>query len=322
MVSRRTLLLASPAALILPTGGQTLIAATDAATCLPSSLPQNYLGLGDIYGPALGYWGLRAVSSAYAAAGGPAIQLQRAWDNATKDIHVLSSGLLDVATATKFLSGTNGGVSIWYDQSGNGCHHKQPHQPLQPQFAFNAVGSNPGVTFIAGGGTFLENAAGISDTVAPVTFSHYVRPQMAATRNIDYMIFDSANGGNQCYQVDGFGAANLWAFFWSNNIVPARNNAWHSVQLKLSIGQSASNIYFDGTPNFETFSISSQTKVLSGPNSIGCDISGAGGPYQEYFNGLIAEIGVFPIAATLSQMAAAASNQATYCGAVASGQTI
>lgn len=322
MISRRTLLLATPMALILPAHAQTLIAETGAASCPSSSPPQNYAGLGDIYGPALGYWGLRAFSSAYAAAGGPAIRLQRAWDNATKDIHVLNSGLLDVATAAKFLSGTNGGVSIWYDQSGNGCHHKQIDQRLQPQFAFNAAGSNPGITFIASGGTFLEYAAGVADTVAPLTFSHYVQPQMAARRNVNYMIFDSANGGNQCYQVDGFGVANLWAFFWSNNTISATNNAWHSVQLKVSVGQNTSNIYFDGTSNPDTFPISAQTKILSGPNSIGCDISGSSGPYQEYLNGVIAEIGVFPIAATLSQMAAAASNQATYCGAVAPGQTI
>jgi hypothetical protein len=326
MFSRRTLLLAAAPALISPAHARARVSATTTtttnttATCPQPAPPSAYTGLGDIYGPAIGYWGLRAFNRAYAASGGPAVQLQRASDNAIMDIHVLGNGLLDVATAANFLSGTNGGVSIWYDQSGHGYHHSQPDQSIQPQFAFNAIGSQPGVTFIANAGIFLEYAAGIPNTVAPVTFSHYMMPHMAAVRNINYMPIDSAAGGNQVYQVDGSGSINYFVFFSSSNSIPLSNNAWHSVQLQLSVGHNASNIYLDGEPNVETFAISSQTNILTGANAIGCDLSGPGGPYQSYFNGVMAEVAIFPAAATPAQMAAAASNQATYWSATAANQ--
>ncbi len=270
----------------------------------------GYGGLGAIYGPAVAYYGLRAFNATAAASRAKAIQLQRASDGATQDITVLPNGRLDLATAASFLAGTTGGLSIWYDQSGNGYHMAQATQSLQPKFAFNAIGSLPGVTFNSSAGTFLEFAAGIPNTYPPVTYSHFMQPQMSTTRNVNYFPTDSVNGGNQGYQVDGSGNRNFLAFFSSTNTVSGIiNNAWHSVQLTLVPGSSASNIYFDGTSNAETFSITSGTAILSGSDSLGCDISGVGGPYTAYFNGIITELGIFNTAPSTAEMAAAYADQ-------------
>ena len=68
-------------------------------------------------------YSLRKLKSAYT---GYAIQVRRSSDNTTKDIGFTSTGLLDEAAVTSFVTNNgvnptaNGFVSIWYDQSGKG----------------------------------------------------------------------------------------------------------------------------------------------------------------------------------------------------------
>ena len=62
----------------------------------------TYTGPGDIVPNAAMWWGLRAYNKAFAVASSAAINVERASDSTTEDIHVLSSGALDIASAMAF----------------------------------------------------------------------------------------------------------------------------------------------------------------------------------------------------------------------------
>lgn len=63
----------------------------------------TYVGPGDVVGGWLGWWGVQALSAAVAATGTQkAFNVRRASDNTTTDILILTSGLLDAATAQTF----------------------------------------------------------------------------------------------------------------------------------------------------------------------------------------------------------------------------
>jgi hypothetical protein len=72
---------------------------------------------------------LRLLRTAYT---GDAIKVRRASDNTEQDIGFVNNEL-DVATLESFCSGTNGFVTTWYDQSGNGYNATQTTAVNQPQ---------------------------------------------------------------------------------------------------------------------------------------------------------------------------------------------
>lgn len=303
MIARRRLLLAAAASLILPRKAR-------AFTIIGAGFHQTYVGIEDIYGQAIGVWSLRAASASAAAAQVRAIQLKRASDSTTMDIHVLTTGDLDVASATTFLSGTTGVISIWYDQSGNGYHHTIPAAQAGPAFTFNAIGSLPAATF-DGSTTCLTYQAGIPNVNKPTTYAIFATPQMAATHNVNYISIDSVVGGNQGFQVDGFGTNAFLAFnggLPSPANVATTNNAAHSVQY-LQNGASSS-VDIDGTSTALNFS-SSLNPQVGGANSLGSIIAGTTGPYSSFFKGLIFEQAIFAQDGT-AQMAAAVTNQTNY----------
>jgi hypothetical protein len=63
---------------------------------------------------------------------GSAIRVRRSSDNTEQDIGFVS-GNLDTFTLTTFCSGTDGFVTTWYDQSGNGRNATQTTAANQPQ---------------------------------------------------------------------------------------------------------------------------------------------------------------------------------------------
>lgn len=83
----------------------------------------------DAYPNAAAAYSLRRLRNAYT---GSAIRVRRASDNIESDIG-FSNGDLDTTTLTSFCSGTNGFVTTWYDQSGNGRNATQSTAGSQPQ---------------------------------------------------------------------------------------------------------------------------------------------------------------------------------------------
>ena len=89
----------------------------------------SYAYLLDDYSGAAAAYSLRLLRSAYT---GSAIKVRRASDNTEQDIGFVNNEL-DVSTLESFCSGTNGFVTTWYDQSGNGYNATQTTAANQPQ---------------------------------------------------------------------------------------------------------------------------------------------------------------------------------------------
>jgi hypothetical protein len=83
----------------------------------------------DTYSGAAAAYSLRKLRTAYT---GNAIRVRRASDNTEQDIG-FSGENLDTLSLTSFCSGTNGFVTTWYDQSGNGRNATQTTAANQPQ---------------------------------------------------------------------------------------------------------------------------------------------------------------------------------------------
>jgi len=83
----------------------------------------------DTYSGAAAAYSLRKLRTAYT---GDAIRVRRASDNTEQNIGFVNN-VLDTASLTSFCSGTNGFVTTWYDQSGNGRDATQSTGANQPQ---------------------------------------------------------------------------------------------------------------------------------------------------------------------------------------------
>jgi hypothetical protein len=89
----------------------------------------NFSGLLDQYPSASAAYSLRLLSSTY---GGPAVRVRRSSDNSEQDIS-FTGGILNTDELTTFCNGSNGFVTTWYDQSGNGVTLTQSSLLSQPQ---------------------------------------------------------------------------------------------------------------------------------------------------------------------------------------------
>ena len=83
----------------------------------------------DTYPSALAAYSVRKLRTAYT---GNAIRVRRSSDNTEQNIG-FSGNNLDTSSLATFCSGTNGFVTTWYDQSGNGTNATQTTAVRQPQ---------------------------------------------------------------------------------------------------------------------------------------------------------------------------------------------
>ena len=88
----------------------------------------GFIGLLDEYSGAAAAYSLRQLSSTSTNA----IRVRRASDNAESDIGFVDNEL-DTTSLASFCSGTNGFVTTWYDQSGNGNDAEQTTAANQPK---------------------------------------------------------------------------------------------------------------------------------------------------------------------------------------------
>jgi hypothetical protein len=86
----------------------------------------------DIYTGAAAAYSLRKLRTAYT---GSAIRVRRSNDNSEQDIGFTSTGDLDTVSLKTFVSGSNGFVTTWYDQSGNARNAIQTTASGQPRIA-------------------------------------------------------------------------------------------------------------------------------------------------------------------------------------------
>jgi hypothetical protein len=119
-----------------------------------------YVGLLDTYPNAAAAYSVRLLRSAYT---GNAIRVRRSSDNAEQNIGFDGSGNLDTTALTTFCSGTNGFVTTWYDQSGNGNNSVQTTAANQPQIVSSGSviiqNGKPSLLFDGVNDSFLSTTA-------------------------------------------------------------------------------------------------------------------------------------------------------------------
>jgi hypothetical protein len=123
----------------------------------------------DLYPSAAAAYSVRKLRTAYT---GSAIRVRRSSDNAEQDIGFDGSGNLDTTALTSFCSGTNGFVTTWYDQSGNGINATQTTALAQPQIVSAGsiinVNSKPCIQFTSSLSNRLETTLISSSTEASI----------------------------------------------------------------------------------------------------------------------------------------------------------
>jgi hypothetical protein len=115
----------------------------------------------DLYPSAAAAYSVRLLRTAYT---GNAIRVRRSSDNTETDIG-FSGANLDTTALTSFCSGTNGFVTTWYDQSGNGYNATQTTASNQPKIV------NAGSVLVDANGKPRVQGNQSSTTILSASFS-------------------------------------------------------------------------------------------------------------------------------------------------------
>jgi len=141
----------------------------------------SYTPLLDVYTGAAAAYSLRLLRAAYT---GSAIRVRRASDNTEQNIGFVNNEL-DTTSLASFCSGTNGYVTTWYDQSGNGYNATQTTAASQPQIVSSGSviteNGKPTVQFDGSNDTLI-NSVGFLNNVADV-YSSAVFSTTSTTTN-------------------------------------------------------------------------------------------------------------------------------------------
>jgi hypothetical protein len=131
---------------------------------------QSFVGLLDTYPNAAAAYSVRKLRTLYT---GNAIKVRRSSDNTEQDIR-FSGANLDTSALTTFCSGTNGFVTTWYDQSGNGINATQTTAANQPQIVSSGSiitqGGKPFIQYITSGTSQLKTTSTFSISTPLQTF--------------------------------------------------------------------------------------------------------------------------------------------------------
>jgi hypothetical protein len=156
----------------------------------------NSFFLLDIYPNAAAAYSLRKLRTAYT---GNAIRVRRASDNTEQNIGFVNNEL-DTASLTSFCSGTNGFVTTWYDQSGNGYDATQTTAANQPQI-------------VSSGSVILKNSK------PEILFNTKYLTIGSSTSYFNNFTFDKTAGFAICHRDDSTGYK---AIIGSNNGVSSQ----------------------------------------------------------------------------------------------------
>lgn len=186
----------------------------------------GFIGLLDTYSGAAAAYSLRLLSSIYT---GSAIRVRRASDNTEQDIG-FSNNELDTTTLASFCSDTNGFVTTWYDQSGNGRNATQTSASSQPQIVSSGSviteNSKPTILFDGSDDSF-SIASTISSTTSYTMIGVNKRTDTSATSvgiaNIGQpyvhlfigttLYFSSVRSGNGFFITDTLNSTNQQLLF-------------------------------------------------------------------------------------------------------------
>ena len=197
---------------------------------------------------------------------GNCVTVRRASDNATQDIGFDGQDL-DIAALESFCSGTDGFVSVWFDQSGNGKNATQTTASSQPKIVSSGSvileNGKPAISF-DGVNDFLQNTTAnllVSDDSLIVSVFN-------AATDVDFNIFDSAELAAKFFlQYDS-----VIGYVFENNLASFNLN-FSTIQSQLlatlQFDGTTLDSYFDSS-NTSTHTVSSQsaTGLIIGSNRV------------------------------------------------------
>ena len=268
------------------------------------------LGLLDTYPGASAAYSVRKLRNAYT---GNAIRVRRSSDNTEQDIG-FSGANLDTSSLSTFCSGTNGFVTTWYDQSGNGVNLVQTTAINQPKIVTSGVisttNSRPSIDFSS---HFLQSVSNYSVNQLLSTFA--ILYPTAAGSDLGHDIFGQYFGPTPPFNIWAVETYNTNKFSasWSNG------SAWNTPQLN----SYTNNVQYQITTIYDSTVI---TERLDGANQLTTSRSGSfnttatpyfigSWPFDTFSNafiGTIQEVIIYPAIQNSTNIAAIETNELTY----------
>ena len=252
--------------------------------------PPSFTGLLNDYSGAAAAYSLRLLDNTYT---GDAIVVRRASDNTTQAIGFVNNEL-DTASLETFCSGTDGFVTTWYDQSGNGFDVTQSSASSQPQIVSSGStitdGSKPIIDF-DGSNDYLLNAGSISYNGGVSWYSVQKLDSVSNSKRIWSDDIIGVQGYNQFFSAsphkindNGTGIQSV-----TFNSLTANTRQLNSFNFDDSNG--AYNYAIDGSNTSATQSGWTGPIGTSGTANVGIMSAGNGGQYGD---GKLQELVIYP----------------------------
>ncbi len=263
-----------------------------------------YTGPGDIAGTgANGCWyGLRGFSAAYAAPGtNNAIRVTRDGGSTHQDVVILTTGYMDLATATSYAAGNALHVMTLYDQSGSGTVRNltQVTDANRPTLVIS--GSFPYISF-DGSATFLlyDTFTDVVTGTDTFSWSSLMNPS-GSTISITLKV----TGVNRQSFAPNASAGNARVYNGTALSFPMTDGAWHTANASIDASNNAT-VYIDAlTP------VSGSVGAGSGTGAL---LLGADDLTPTFvYNGFLVETGYWDTTAfTSGNVTSIAAQQAAY----------
>jgi hypothetical protein len=233
----------------------------------------------DLYPSAAAAYSVRKLRSAYS---GSAIRVRRSSDNTEQDIG-FSSGNLDTTALTSFCSGTDGFVTTWYDQSGNGLNQTQTTALNQPQIvsagAVLLQGSKPTLRF-DGVNDFMDGSGVTTGTPKSI----FMATKAISLPSSEVVIFDSVTAIQALLYKAASNAISIgFGTFTSTSYTATTNFILYSI---LQNG-TTSNAYVNSSNQILT------NTNLGGNSFNGLRIASVRGTASLFYNGNVPELVVW-----------------------------
>lgn len=281
----------------------------------------GYTGPLDIVSGATVAFGQRALSAA--SRGSAVYTIREDSGNTTQSFDSdATTGDMSVAAITAFLSGANGFVTNWADQSGNGSNVVQATAANQPAWTASTTNSKPGLTFANASVQFLATAGNVSITdftafavVLAATFGASANAVFGENGSdedgagyLDGLVLDNANGLTDLY-TDGNNGESAWLITG----IPLSTATYYVFDLVNTFG--GSNINANG--------VATSGRLLDsapGPTALAKRLCVGGSdadsisPPDQWFDGNILELIIYPSVLSDGNRTSIRQNIATYYG--------
>lgn len=260
----------------------------------------SYTGPGDVVGSAVGWWGLRAYSAAYATALGNAVEICTAADALCTVIHVTATGGLNAADITTSTCTTTCTIKTLYDQSGNGHNCTKAVEASRPTFLPSGVSAGkPSIHFGTGSNRELA-CASVATTTVPWTTVAVALSAANPGGNERVFVVNDPNGIL-------VGAGNHWELYASSttaSTVTNSNSTFYAIVAGTDGTGSGGKIMVSGTL---TSGLAAGSNSLASPGQFGAASSGN-------INGEVCEGGYWGSLLSAGNTTSMNNNMQTYWG--------